>query len=367
MHPSVRLRAGCVLGALLALAACGGAASQPVSGAGGQPVAGATSTPAGSPSSAGSVTFLLNPTLANAPLYVAIDGGFLKKLGVDARLTTMNDPAIAVPSLVGGKAQFIGQPPSSALANAITGGSPLLVLAATSVNNSAYPASCFMVSKSLWANGVRSFADLKGQTVAVPLGRDSGFARNVTVAADHFGLKVGVDVKEQFWTNLGQAVQAFLGGEVNAISIAQPFCTQLEVQGGAHDIYDPTALEQGQPALLLVTSRTWAQAHRQLVVRTLEGVLEAGAYYDQAQASGWKQNTDVVSILAKNANVRPQIFQSMKAASWMPPDGTFTPALLQTAMQYFKQSGGAQSLPRVSSYVDFSYVKAAAQALREAK
>jgi ABC-type nitrate/sulfonate/bicarbonate transport system substrate-binding protein len=173
---------------------------------------------------------------SNWPLFIAKEGGYFEKYGLNARLVFGVHPA-GIAMIVSGEAAMTNYTLEQAMQAASKDGSLVAV-------GSGY-------KKGLWAlmaaKGVGSVGDLKGKRVGVSQIGDAPYNYTVAILA-----KFGVSQRDVQWIPLGTDVNgraaALTGGRVDATLLTSPAYYKLEEMGyrslgnlvDFDDIYAPT-------------------------------------------------------------------------------------------------------------------------------
>jgi ABC-type nitrate/sulfonate/bicarbonate transport system substrate-binding protein len=169
------------------------------------------------------------------PLYIAKDGGYYAKYGLDVDLVFGVHPA-GIAMLVNGEAVMTNYPLEQAMQAASKDGS--LVAYASSFRKSLF---------ALMSNTVKSVNDLKGKRIAVSQIGDAPYNYTVGILTKH-----GLRARDVQWVTVGTDVNgrvaALMAGRVDASMITAPVYFKLESIGykslanisDYDDIYTPT-------------------------------------------------------------------------------------------------------------------------------
>ena len=171
------------------------------------------------------------------PLYIAKEGGYFEKYGLDVKLVFAIHPA-GMAMVVSGEAAMTTYPLEQAMPASAADGSLVMV-------GSPYRKSSF----ALIANGTfKNLKDLKGKRVGVSQLGDAPYNYAVGLLA-----KAGLTPRDVLWIPIGTDVNgraaALVAGRVNATMLTAPVFYQLERQGfrtlantsDYDDIFAPTA------------------------------------------------------------------------------------------------------------------------------
>jgi ABC-type nitrate/sulfonate/bicarbonate transport system substrate-binding protein len=174
---------------------------------------------------------------ANWPLFLAKEGGYYQKYGLDAKLVFAVHPA-GIAMLVSGEAQMTNYPMDQAMQAAMRDGS--LVIMGVPQNNGLFA----MMTR----NEVKSVRDLKGKRFGVSQLGDPPYSFAVAILG-----KYGIGPRDVEWVPLGTdgngRVAALVSGRVDATMVPPPAYFKLEPLGfkeianlaDNQDLYAPLA------------------------------------------------------------------------------------------------------------------------------
>lgn len=156
---------------------------------------------------------------ANWPLFLAKEGGYYQKYGIDAKLVFAVHPA-GIAMLVSGEAQMTNYPMDQAMQAALRDGS--LVIMGSPLNRALFA----MMTR----NSVKSVRDLKGKRFGVSQLGDPPYSFAVAILG-----KYGIGPRDVEWIPLGTdgngRVAALASGRVDATMVPPPAYFKLEPQG----------------------------------------------------------------------------------------------------------------------------------------
>jgi ABC-type nitrate/sulfonate/bicarbonate transport system substrate-binding protein len=156
---------------------------------------------------------------ANWPLFMAKEGGYYQKYGLDAKMVFAVHPA-GMAMLVSGEAQMTNYPMDQAMQAAIRDGS--LVIMGSPLNRGLFA----MMTR----NDVKSVRDLKGKKFGVSQLGDPPYSFALSILA-----KYGIGPRDVEWVPLGTdgngRVAALVSGRVDATMVPPPAYFKLEPQG----------------------------------------------------------------------------------------------------------------------------------------
>ena len=137
--------------------------------------------------------------ISNAGIYIAIEKGYFKEVGIRNELIEFASAAKVIPALTAGEMEVSAGSPSAGLFNAIAQGGPFRIVADKGQARAGTGYSLLMVRKDLVESGqVKSVRDLKGRKVAV-------FAKGITqdYMLGKMAEEVGLTIKDFDITYLG--------------------------------------------------------------------------------------------------------------------------------------------------------------------
>jgi ABC-type nitrate/sulfonate/bicarbonate transport system substrate-binding protein len=156
---------------------------------------------------------------ANWPLFMAKEGGYYQKYGLNAKLVFAAHPA-GIAMLVGGDAQMTNYSLEQAMQAASKDGS--LVIMGSPMQRGLF---AMMASKQ-----IKSVKDLKGKRFGVTQLNDPPYSFAVAILG-----KYGIGPKDVQWVPLGTdgngRIAALVGGRIDATMVPPPAYFKLEPQG----------------------------------------------------------------------------------------------------------------------------------------
>jgi NitT/TauT family transport system substrate-binding protein len=246
MTPRRRNRlAGLIGGALaLCLTACGGGSS-------------------GSASLPSSSMLWVGATASQATAWLAADGGYFKRNGVDMSLSFQSGSPTAAASLVGGHVDFVQMAGSAVVTADAKGGQAVMVMGL--VNQ---PTFVLMTDSD-----VRTPDQLKGRSVGVvQAGSSDDFM--LEAALRHFGLQPDRDVKIVPLGSIQGQIAAFHQRLVQGL-VVDPPNDVLAAEVGGHPLLRIADLGIPYQAAGLVTTKAFLAQHRATVVKVVQAMIEA--------------------------------------------------------------------------------------------
>ena len=202
-------------------------------------------------------------TASQAIAWVAEAGGYFKKDGVDVSLSFLSGSPTASAALVGGHVDFVQMAGPAVVTADAKGAHEVMVMGL--VNQ---PTFALMTSPD-----VRTPDQLKGKTVGVvQVGSSDDFM--LRAALTHWGLRAGSDVKITPLNSIQGQIAAFQQHLVQGLVVDPPNDVLAE-KAGAQLMTRIADLGIQYQAAGLVTTRTYLQGHRDVVVKVVQAMIEA--------------------------------------------------------------------------------------------
>lgn len=332
------------------LAACGGS-----SGGGG----GGTGS-SGAGAGATKVTTTVGPSVATAPLQIAVAKGFFAANNISINVAPTTPPSQTIQLLIGGKLDIALASPGAALNNAVAGGAPIVMLgsAASVPSDTAKPNAGLLVSEKAWNSGIKSIADLKGKTINITPSLQSASGLAVAKLLEKGGLKLS-DVRTQDWTQQPQLVQAFDNGAAPVSWVLEPALSSEQKNHGAHMLGSAADVIPNSPALSILANKKWVDAHPDATVDFLRAYLQGVQYVNEGLSSNWAQNADALNVIAKSTGMSVDSLKGI-AFSQFPADGKVNPSDIAELISFVKDLGSIKKVVDPSTYIDLSYIEKAA-------
>lgn len=220
--------------------------------------------------------------------YIAEQKGFFKKYRADVKLVWFANYSDSISALSTGQLDANSQTWSDTLGPLAKG----IPLKAILVNDNSAGNDALMVSPK-----VRSFADLRGRTIALEQYSVSHFVLYTALAKN--GLKPS-DVKV---VNLaaGDAAAAFMGGRVDAAVVWNPWISQIEKSGKGRPLFTSKDMPGLIPDLLVAQDKAIRSKRKDLV-----GMLRA--WFD-TEAFIRQSPDEAIRIMAKVVGLKPDDYK----------------------------------------------------------
>ncbi len=335
------------------LAACGGGQQPTPTAAPATPAAatgGATLTtaPAVTPTAASTATPTPAPTVVQARKlkmrvalateeagnFIAVEKRFFKEAGLDVELvTTQGTPGEVIPLVAVGQLDLFSGAIQAALVNARTQGVEVTIVAGEGALRRGNVFHAYAVTKQLYDQGVRSVADLRGRTLAMP--SDAGIdLLELKKVLESGGLTLD-DIKMQL-IRLPDMPTALQNGAMEAAELVEPYATIATKQLGAavpivagDQIVD--IVGDNFPISVIVVGPPMLK-DRALLEAFLVGYLKGARYYLQALKDP-AARAEVVQILKNRTPLKDDTLYEQMTWPGVSEDGTFDLTKLDEAQQ----------------------------------
>ncbi|HEX3550692.1 MAG TPA: ABC transporter substrate-binding protein [Candidatus Elarobacter sp.] len=211
------------------------------------------------------------PIDIGAQVLWAKDEGFLKRAGIDADVTLINNGA-AIAAAVASGAVDVGQANLVSLATAHERGFPFVLIAPGGFYTSGEPTTALVVAKS---SPIKTAKDLTGKTIAV-----SGIKNITQVGASAWLDANGTDPSTVRWIELPfpQMAPALAAGRVDAAVIAEPELSEATAANAR--VLAPVYSAIAKDFLIgaWFARADWVKAHPDLVKRFAAAIVETSRW-----------------------------------------------------------------------------------------
>ncbi|HLH24718.1 MAG TPA: ABC transporter substrate-binding protein [Chloroflexota bacterium] len=340
---------------VLLLAACGGA-SPPAAAL--DAADGAAPAPPDAPTT---LTVWDGSGLIEAPLYIALERGYLKEQGLEVQPVPFNGAFdTQVPSLATGQLDVGGGSIVPGLYNAVGRGLPLRVTAIAALYTPGR-SQLIVARKDLAESGqLKSYADLRGKVVARPTALGSA-----TIGIEKALELGGLTSSDITYLDIPTAdtLAALANKKADVAFMTEPFGTQAIEQGVAVKWHEMADLVPNH------VSSIWAYGSRliddqpELGRRFMVALMRGMRDYEDAFGKN-KDRAAIVSILTKYTPIKdPALYEKMQIIA-EPASGEFPLDTLQEDYDWLKARGAIQEpAPALSQVVDTRFVQDALQQL----
>ena len=245
------------------------------------------------------VTVLHNPGSSYTPLFVAKDQGFFAKRGLDVTLTTIVNQGATLGTINSGGAQFAATT-MLGLLQAQQSGIELTIVAGTGVSVGGTTTLSDMLVRN--ESDINSAKDLVGKTIAVP-----GLNEYFHVLTKRWLKDNGVDPTSVKFVeiSLPQMGDALKSGQIDVALTIAPYSTRIKNSFGRVLVNFDSILPPKTLASVYISSRGWAESHREAVKAYADGLNEAVAYIKGNDGSARTSVADHLKLPAEAVATMP--------------------------------------------------------------
>jgi len=302
-------------------------------------------------------------TSSDAGFFIAEAKGYFSDAGLKVNLIPFGSAAGMIAPLAGGQLQVGGGTASAGLYNANLRGINMKVVADKGSIEEGYEYSTLIVRKDLVDSGrYKSFADLKGMTVAVAA-KGAGSESTLNEALKKGGLKLS-DVHIAY-LGFPEHLVALQNRKIDASITNEPTIT-LAIKKGIAVRASKTAIYPGQQTAVVLYSQRFIKNHRDQAQKFMNAYVRALRYYNDALKDGKLAGPtadDVISILTKYTKIKdPAIYRAMTPNA-ADPNGHVHMATLRNDLAFFKRNGFVHGDIKVEDVVDDSFAQEAVKEL----
>ncbi len=280
------------------------------------------------------------PVVSWGPLYVGMDRGYFREVGLEIESSPFGNYATQVPLLAQGQLHVAGCANAVICYNAFSRGLDLRVvtdLQSTAKTERSRGGSGLMVRKDLWDNGtIRAPRDLIGKTLFTQAGPGSG----QHAQAAHWLRGYGIDPAAMDWTQL-QFPDLFASMQNQSAELgfqSEPFVT-AGLTRGVHHVLAST--EEMEPKIQQTFVMYWTGIDRagpQAGERFMVAWMRAGREFTNAMEYGIEQES-VIGALARETGIKdPDVHRQIKYP-WRDPNGEIDREALQGDADLFAELG----------------------------
>ncbi len=255
-------------------------------------------------------------TLSTAPLYLAIEKGYVREQGIDLVTERFAAAAKMNAAFAAGELDAGVGTGNAGIFNAIAQGFDVKIVADKGQMRPGYAPSRLMVRRDLVEGGqVNSPKDLKGRKIAV-LAQGTVNSYELAQLLEHDGIAF----KDVALVFLGpaQTLQAFVTRGIDAAIVVEPWVAKATAERLAvpvGDMEQVPALRSHQVAMILYTGR-FMEERRPVAQRLMNAYLEG---IDFLTRHGWKDG-EVVDAIVKHTGVERNLVEAA-APTYIAPDG----------------------------------------------
>ena len=270
-----------------------------------------------------------------ASVFVAAEQGYFKKRGLDVepKFIPLNS---TIPAAIQADSLQLGGPTPSVFLQSVDGGLDQVVVAGGGVTSKAIT-GFGLVARA--GSGIKTAADCVGKKIGVP-----GLGAFLHVTFRAWLKNQGVDYKKVNFVEAAfpQHGDMLRGGSLDAVISADPFMSRITETGmGYVASYYSTFLPEGQPTIVYVARRDWAQKNAAAVRSFQQAVQEAGTFMQNPK------NSDAVrAAIGKYIKLPPDVLAKMQIS---PPGPVVTVKQLDYWVGLMKEQEMLKTAPNVAS------------------
>jgi len=287
-------------------------------------------------------------TLGEIGLYVGIEKGYFRDLGLDVEIVPVRVGPDALAAVTAGAVDIVIAVPESALFNAFQRGVPLRVVAAGS-----YTIATIIARKTLVEGGqIKTFADLKGKSFALPS----------PVSPHHIWFEKGAaragirpDEVNLTYLSFPDMVGALANARIDAAYLPEPFATRAIDSGAGARWLDPNTWHPGMMVTIWIYSERLAK-DADKGGRFMVGLLKGTRDALRAIVTG-AGRADMIAALAKHTQIKdPKLHEKIEFVK-LAPDGEIRMESLKETHDWLVAKGLVKQPVALESVVDQSFVK----------
>jgi NitT/TauT family transport system substrate-binding protein len=303
------------------------------------------------------LTIGIVPSVPAASTYLAIDKGYLREAGIEAKIETIDSMSKVVPFLATGQIQIAQGGISVGYFNGLGDGMPVTI----ALEGGSSPFYHQFVVRSDLADKIRTVADLKGRPLAVTA---PGTIQDYEIAkvVESAGLTLkDLDIK---YIPFPQMAAGFANKAIDVALDVAPFTEIVVEQKLALRWLDPETLIKPLPMTLLayLTNVEWAAQNRDLARRVFLALQRGAREYCQAYHHG-PNRAEVVAVLVKYGVIKDSALLDRMDWQARDPNGRVNLASLLDVQDFFLRTGQQQKKLPAEKLVDVAYAEEASKTL----
>jgi NitT/TauT family transport system substrate-binding protein len=303
------------------------------------------------------ITIGIVPTVPAASTYLAVDKGYFRDAGIEAKIETVDSASKIIPFLAQNQVQVAQGGIAIGYFNAVADGLPLIL----ALEGGSSPLYHNVLVRTDLKDKIKSVADLKGKIVGLTApGAITNYEFGKVLASAGLTLK-DIDVKYIAFTQMGAA---FANKGLDAALEVAPFTDEIARQGLAVRWIDPDEYIKPTPMSTVgyMVNTDWAKQNPDLAHRVFTALAKGGRDYCQAYHHGPNRG-EVEDIIIKNKVMNDRALLDKMDWQARTPDGAFNVASLMDIQDFFVADGSIAKKLTADKLVDTSYAEAAKKAL----
>lgn len=296
------------------------------------------------------------PYISSAPFFIAQDEGYFTDEGLDVEFVRVDITADAIPVLVQGQLDVVGGLIDAAVLNAIARESNVKYVADRGlIGAEGCSYTGFVARKDLLESGkLNDPKNLKGLKISTEKASMTEYILDQVLKS--YGL-TSADVELPLMPQPAR-LEALGKGAIDVAGMAEPWIYRVQ-KAGYGDLWKPwEKVVPGQNLSLIMYGPNLLVKNRDLGVRFMKAYLRALHQYAQGKTD---RN---VEIIAKYTQLKPE---EVKNICWQPmrEDGVINTQSVLNFQDWAIQRGYMKTRLTVEQFWDDSFVKEAAQALKQ--
>jgi NitT/TauT family transport system substrate-binding protein len=293
---------------------------------------------------------------ADAPFYIALEKGWFREAGIDARLEKFGSLTEAMVPLSTGELHVLGGGISAALFNSFARGWPVRIALGRTRDMPKFSSNVLVLRSDLKGE-VRSIADLKGRKVAVNAPSNVLlYLLGKTLESGGLTIK-DVEVVYMPWPNMGPA---FENRAIDAGTMVEPFVTQYAERGIAQvfrraaDVLDKPHLD----ASVVLYNNDWASKNPATALNFTIAYLRGARHFHDALHGG-PARAEVVDLLVRNTRLKDKALYDRMEISIVDPNGRLSKESLRDQQEWHAKNGSIPKRANIDEIVDERWLRQA--------
>jgi NitT/TauT family transport system substrate-binding protein len=300
--------------------------------------------------------------IAGAGYYLAIENGYFAEQGIEVEATRFTSGAEMIPSLATGQIDIGAGAISAGLLNAVARGLDLRIVSDHGHSAPGRPVGAFVVRRDLIDSGqVRTAADLRGRTIAIPSTAVSAMT-DVRAYLAEGGLSLGdARILEMSFPD---TLPALANRSIDATAPVEPFIsfiTQRDLGTVWRWDYD---VFPGHQVGVITYAPTFAREQPELARRWLVAYVRGVRYFTDGFIRGdGAARERGVDVLTKWTVVRDRALYDVMTVTGLDTDGGVRVDSMRIDQEYFVGQGLQERPVDLDRVVDLQYSQYARQVL----
>ena len=304
-----------------------------------------------------SITIGIVPTVPAASTYLAVDKGYFREAGIEAKIETVDSASKIIPFLAQNQVQVAQGGIAIGYFNAVADGLPVIL----ALEGGSSPLYHNVLVRTDLKDKIKSVGDLKGHTIGLTApGAITNYEFGKVLASAGLALK---DIEPKY-LSFPQMGAGFANKGIDAALEVAPFTDIITQQGLAVRWIDPDDYIKPTPMSTVgyMVNTDWAKQNPDLAQRVFTALAKGGRDYCQAYHHGPNRG-EVEDILINHKVMSDRALLDKMDWQARTPNGEFNVASLMDIQDFFVADGTiAKKLP-AEKLVDISYAETAAKAL----